>query len=115
MPTFYRLKEGRRLDITPSTEVTGGDLVIVGPRLCGVAPSTIAANKLGTIELDGLFSAPKATGSGTDLAAGVEVFWDASEGVVTADDDEGANASIGTTAAAASTSASRVPILLNHR
>lgn len=66
------IQEGRVIDYTPTTGVAVGEAVAVGA-IVGVASSPIAANELGSLNLDGVFSVPKPTGSGTDYALGSKV------------------------------------------
>jgi len=60
------------LPYTPSSAVTGGDVVVQG-NLVGIATRDIAANILGSIQVEGVYTFPKATGA---LTAGQKVYWD---------------------------------------
>jgi predicted RecA/RadA family phage recombinase len=64
--------QGHALDYTPTTGVAAGEAVVVGS-IVGVASSPIAANALGTVNVDGVYSIPKPTGSGTAYAQGSKV------------------------------------------
>lgn len=66
------IQYGAALDYTPTTGVAAGEAVVVGS-IVGVASSPIAANELGSLNVEGVFSVPKPTGSGTDYAMGSKV------------------------------------------
>jgi len=66
--------EGNSMPYTPSSAVTGGDVVVVGT-IVGVAPVDIAANALGSLDIEGIFEVANLT---TDVvAAGDVLYWDA--------------------------------------
>jgi predicted RecA/RadA family phage recombinase len=81
------VQKGHVLDYTPSTAVAAGAVVVVGA-LVGVAPRPIAANALGSLAVEGVFSMPVATGA--TGAQGSAINWVAASGV--------AHASTGVTA-----------------
>jgi len=81
------VQKGDVLDYTPSTAVAAGAVVVVGA-LVGVAPRPIAANALGSLAVEGVFSMPVATGA--TGAQGSAINWYATSGV--------AHASTGVTA-----------------
>lgn len=62
------------LDYTPGSAVAAGDVVVLGS-LVTVAPRAIAANEKGAVCVEGVFSFPKPTGSGTNYAQGAKVYW----------------------------------------
>lgn len=64
--------EGDVIRYTPTTGVAAGEAVAVGV-IVGVASRPIAANELGNLSVEGIFSVPKPTGSGTDYAQGSKV------------------------------------------
>lgn len=74
----YRGK-GETIDHTPGSAVAAGEVVVQND-LVGVAANAIAANELGALIVEGVFDLPKATGAGTDFAAGTVLYWDASAG-----------------------------------
>ena len=80
MATFVH--EGKSIDYTPTSAVTAGDVIVLGT-LVGVAPRSIEANKLGALQVEGVFDFPKATGSSSAISAGDKVYWDAAEEVAT--------------------------------
>lgn len=83
MATAYRVKSGNpSIDYTPSGAVAAGDIVVAG-ELVGVARDAIAANALGSLDVEGEFLFPKSTGSASALTVGTKVYWDASGAVVT--------------------------------
>lgn len=81
------VQKGDVLDYTPASAVAAGDVVVIGS-LVGVAPVAIAANKLGSLAIEGVFSMPCATGA--TGAQGSAISWYAVSGV--------AHASTGTVA-----------------
>lgn len=79
----YRHGDARMVDYTPGSAVSAGDVVVTGdtPR---VAHLDIAANELGALAAEGgIYEMPKATTSGSAIAADKKVYWDASAHVVT--------------------------------
>ena len=69
------VQKGDVLDYTPAAAVAAGDVVVIGS-LVGVAPVAIAANAMGSLSIDGVFSMPCATG-----AQGSAINWYAVSGV----------------------------------
>ena len=66
-----------------------------------MAKLAIPANTLGSLTVVGQFDFPKATGAGTAIAAGANVYWDVAEQVAKADSETGANKLVGKTVRAA--------------
>ncbi len=77
-----RVKTGDSIDYTPGSAVAAGDVVVIG-EIVAVAPVAIAASALGSVDVEGEFDFPKATGSASAIAAGAKVYWDAGNEVVT--------------------------------
>ncbi|GIX04945.1 MAG: hypothetical protein KatS3mg114_0814 [Planctomycetaceae bacterium] len=92
--------EGAAIDYTPGADVSAGDVIVQGD-LVGVARLDIKAGVLGALAVTGVFDFPKATGVGTAIAAGVEVYWDVADAEAKTDSETGANKLIGKTVAAA--------------
>lgn len=92
--------EGSSIDYTPASAVPPGDVVVIG-ELVGVAKTAIAANALGSLAVEGVCDFAKATGDGTAINAGANVYWDAAGKVATTDDGDGANKFIGKSVKAA--------------
>lgn len=67
------------VDYTPAVAVTGGD-VIVQQDLVGVARADIAANRMGSLAIEGVFAFPKTTGA---WVVGDNIYWDAANVVAT--------------------------------
>jgi len=63
---------GERIDHTPGSAVTPGQVVEIGGHAF-VADVAIAANTLGSLPAVGVFDVPKASG---EIAAGADVYWD---------------------------------------
>jgi predicted RecA/RadA family phage recombinase len=100
---------GFRVDYTPGSDVALGAVVVQGD-LVGIADRPLPANKLGALAIAGIFSMPKATGTGTALTVGAKVYWDASTSKVTG--TASTNVYVGKVVAAAGTSDSAVQVLL---
>ena len=71
------------IDYIPSSAVSAGDVVVAGD-LVGVAKVDIPANRLGALAVEGQFAFPKTAGTGSALALGTTVYWDATNHVATA-------------------------------
>ena len=111
MATFR--SKGCQVDYTPGSDVAAGDVVVQGD-LVGVADVAIAANRLGSLSVEGVFDFPKATGGSTAIAAGTDVYWDEGDTEAKADDEAGANKLIGKTVAAAADGDATVRVKLNQ-
>ena len=74
--------DGNAVDYTPGSAVAAGDVIVQG-ELVGVARTPIAANALGSLAVDGVFDFAKATGGGTAITAGANVYWDDTNNVAT--------------------------------
>jgi predicted RecA/RadA family phage recombinase len=72
------VQKGDVLDYTPSSAVAAGDVVVIGS-LVGVAPRAIAANAVGALSVEGVYSMPCATGA--TGAQGSAINWYAVSGV----------------------------------
>jgi len=88
------IHEGATIDYTPGADVAAGAVVVQG-ELVGVAVRAIPANTLGALSVDGVFDFPKATGGGTAITAGAQLYWAAIPQTATTDDAAGANKAIG--------------------
>ncbi len=100
MPTAVFVQEGNQIDYTPGAAVAAGEVVVQG-ELVGVAKQPIAANVLGALAVSGVVDFPKATGVGTAITAGANVYWDVADTEAKEDSEAGANKLIGKTVAAA--------------
>ncbi|MBK9128186.1 MAG: DUF2190 family protein [Phycisphaerales bacterium] len=74
--------DGTSIDYTPGSAVAAGDVIVQG-ELVGVAKIPIAANTLGALAVDGVFDFAKATGGGSAITAGANVYWDNTNKVAT--------------------------------
>jgi len=72
------VSDGKYLDYTPGSAVAAGDVVVLGS-LVAVAPRPIAANVMGAVAIEGVFSMPCA--SGATGAQGSAINWYATSGV----------------------------------
>lgn len=100
MATATFRHEGAAIDYTPGVAVAAGDVVVQGD-LIGVANADIPANALGALAVEGVFDFPKATGVGTAITAGANVYWDVGDTEAKEDSETGANKLLGKTVAAA--------------
>jgi len=113
MATAQFIHDGKSIDYTPSSDVTAGDVVVQG-ELVGVAKLDIAADALGALAVTGVFDFPKATGGGSAIGAGANVYWDVADGEAKEDDESGANKLIGKTVVAAGDDDETVRVRLNQ-
>jgi predicted RecA/RadA family phage recombinase len=86
--TATYVQDDRAIDYTPTTAVAAGQVVVQGA-LVGVAKEPIPANTLGALAIRGVFDFLKATTEGSGIAAGTQVYWDATDGVATASANSG--------------------------
>ena len=107
------IHEGDTIDYTPGGAVASEDVVVQG-ELVGVANLDIPAGKKGSLTVSGVFDFTKATGAGTAIAAGANVYWDEAEGVAKTDDETGANKLIGKTTLAATDDDETVRVRLSQ-
>jgi predicted RecA/RadA family phage recombinase len=82
MPQAVYVQEGESIDYTPGANVNAGDVIVQG-ELIGVAKLDIVSGKLGALAVAGVFDFAKATGGGTAIAIGVNVYWDDTNNVAT--------------------------------
>jgi len=113
MATATFVHDGSSIDYTPSADVAAGGVVVQND-LVGIARQPIAAGALGALAVVGVFEVPKATGSGTAIAAGAKVYWDVAEQVAKTDDETGANKYLGKTVAAAADTDTTVRVRLSQ-
>ena len=113
MPTATFIHNGSAIDYTPGSAVAAGAVVVQG-ELVGVAKLPIAANVPGALAVTGVFDVPKATGGGSAIAVGSEVYWDAAEQVAKTDDESGANKKLGKTVAVAGDDDATVRVRLSQ-
>ena len=103
--------EGLRIDYTPSIAVDSGDVVVIGD-IVAVATEPIAANVLGAVDVEGVFTFPKATTSASAITAGAKLYWDASGEVATTTADS--NKTAGYAIADAGATAATVDVKLSR-
>lgn len=75
------ISQGDRIEYTPSSAKTAGDVVVLGG-VVGVVSSTIAANERSSLQIEGVFDFPKQ--SGVALTAGAKAYWDNTNGYINA-------------------------------
>jgi len=76
MANAQYIHKGDSIDYTPAVNVPAGAVVVQG-ELVGVTKVDIPANTLGALAVTGVFDFPKATGTGTTIAAGANCYWNA--------------------------------------
>lgn len=111
MPQATFVQDGRSIDYTPGAAVASGDVVVQG-ELVGVARTPIATNTLGSLAVDGVFDFSKATGGGTAITAGANVYWDTTNKVATT--TATGNKLIGKCVKAAADAATTVRVRMNQ-
>lgn len=72
VPAVRHQSTADAIDYTPGSAVTAGNVVVLGS-VVAIATQDIAANELGSLALEGVFSVPKITGA---LTVGVPIYWD---------------------------------------
>lgn len=93
MVTVFKHR-GDAIDFVPDANLPAGSVVVIGD-LVGVTKLDIAAGVAGSLHVSGVFAFEKATGASSGIAAGTKVFWDATAGVVTTDENSGTNKYVG--------------------
>ncbi len=76
------VQEGESIDYTPGADVAAGEVIVQG-ELVGVAKLDIKSGRLGALAVAGVFDFAKATGVGTAIAVGANVYWDNAANVAT--------------------------------
>ena len=107
--TLARRDEGGTLELTASTALTSGAVLVVQDTI-GIVADSVAAGAEYRLFVEGKFELAKNTG--VTLTAGEDVYWDATPGELTTNKTNGTR--IGVAVRAASTLASKGRILLNH-
>ncbi len=100
-------QDGKSIDYRPTEAVAAGDVIVLNT-LVGVARLDIPADTLGSLAVAGIFETEKAAGA---VAAGVPVYWDAANKVVTT--TATGNVYFGKAVYAAEASDATVYVLLN--
>lgn len=95
-PLVSFVQEGSALDYTPVADVEAG-VVVIQNDLVGITKRSILANEQGALHVAGVFEVPKATGAGSAIDVGLDVYWDAVEQVAKTDSEAGANKKLGKT------------------
>lgn len=103
------------IDYTPSSAVAAGDVVMLADLFC-VAPRAIAANALGTVAVEGVWSCPKA--GSLAISQGAIVYWNHVAGNITTAADSGGGSPVsykraGKAAKAAIAADTTVQVLIN--
>lgn len=83
-PTATFVHEGDVIDYTPVADVSAGDVIVLND-LVAIAKKDIEADELGALAVKGVFEMPKDIGTGTDLSAGEDVYWNDTSEIVEAE------------------------------
>lgn len=105
MSNAFYVQSGEAVDYTPVAATLAGTVVVQGD-LVGVAKRDIAAGKLGSLAVDGVFDISKDPAA--NLAAGVKVYWDAANSRITTVATGNKYVGVTVAAAAATTTSARV-------
>lgn len=101
------VQEGKILNYTAGANIASGQFVLIGT-IGGVAIGAIANGATGAVQIQGVFSVPKASGAVTQ---GAKLYWDAANSNLTT--TSSGNTIVGVAAAAAQSGDATVQILLN--
>jgi len=96
-----------RIPYTPPSEVSPGDVVVLGDTVC-VAEDRIPAGRLGMLSIVGEYDLPRASVF-ADWVVGTRVYWDTTNGITTS---AGGNTRAGIVSEFSPRTASRVMVLL---
>ena len=109
------VQDGKSIDYTadPDIDVAVGEVVVQG-ELVGIAVRGVPKGTVGALAVTGVFDLPKTVGSGEAIGAGADVYWDATNIVVTTDSATGANKKLGRTVAAAGDNDATVRVRLSQ-
>jgi predicted RecA/RadA family phage recombinase len=113
MPTATYVHHGDAVDYTPGSDIANGAVVVQG-ELVGVTRHAATAGEVTSVAVTGVFDLPKATGGGSAIAAGADVYWDDAEQVAKTDDETGSNKKLGRTVAAAADADATVRVRLSQ-
>ena len=113
MSTATYVHHGDAVDYVPSGALESGEIIVQG-YLVGIARHAAKAGEVTSLAVTGVFDLPKATGAGTAIAAGVDVYWDEADEEAKADDESGANRKLGRTVAAAADGDTTVRVRLSQ-
>lgn len=101
------IQNGKVLNYTAGANIASGQFVLVGA-IGAVALAAIANGATGPVQIEGVFSVPKASGAVTQ---GAKLYWDATNSVLTT--SSSGNTIVGVAAAAADSGDATAQILLN--
>lgn len=101
---------GDVVDYTPSAAVAAGEVIVQG-NLVGIAKVAIAANTLGSLAVEGIFTVAKAA---VEITVGALLYWDESANAFTTTDDTGANKFAGQATTAAASGDATVQIRMSQ-
>lgn len=107
------IHEGKSIDYISAVDVKAGDVIVQG-ELVGVAQSDIPAYQLGALLVEGVCDFPKPNDGSSTIGFGLEVYWDAAEGMAKTDSEAGANKYIGKCVRAAGNAEAIVRVRLSQ-
>jgi predicted RecA/RadA family phage recombinase len=103
------IQPGDTLTIAAPATVASGAVVIAGS-IAGIALGGAASGAPCDVAVSGVFLLPKVAADNVTL--GAPIYWDATAGLATIDDDTGSNPRLGTAVAAAAASTGTVKVRL---
>jgi predicted RecA/RadA family phage recombinase len=112
MKNFH--SNGKYVEFTAGADITSGMIVKFGS-LFGVATGDVANGEIGVLSLEGVYTLPKTTGTGTAITAGGPVYFDtsaAATGAVSGSTESAANPLCGYALEAAADGASSAIVRL---
>lgn len=75
MANVKKLAEGLRVDYTPASGNVAAGAVVVVQKMVGIATEPITEGAAGALDVEGVFSFPKDTGTGKAIDSGKTVYW----------------------------------------
>lgn len=104
------VQQGTNLTLPSPAAIVSGQATLIGS-IFGVASKDAGSGEAVAFVVEGVFSLPKVPPD--DISLGAAVYWDATAGRITIDDDEGANPKVGAAVQAAAATTTSVNIRLN--
>jgi predicted RecA/RadA family phage recombinase len=107
------IQEGNAVDYIPSSDVETNAVIVQG-ELVGITRHAAKSGELTSLAVTGVFDLPKATGGGSAIGAGLDVYWDEAEQVAKTDAETGSNKKLGRTVLAAADADETVRVRLSQ-
>ena len=104
------VQPGNTITVVATEDVVSGEFVVFGS-MFGVAVTDAATGESFAMSLGGVYTLPKATG--TAWTVGAPLYYDATNFVITTDDDSGSNAKVGVAVEAVGSAVEEGAVRLN--